>query len=149
MISHKYRYALPLVLGTLGCAMASPEQVAAQTYQCVTATNERAAAIQSFIVGAVTGTDTTAIADRAQYQLPQATASKVAYVTQTNTCRTAAQNFYTAVGVAPPTSGTELVLVLKVSNNRYVVSVFSHRVGEWGATVTFDSKWHRLAMVAG
>lgn len=134
----------------VGCA-APPvaTTVDAQTYQCASATNGEAYQLQTYLVEVVTGTDSSAIQGRAQYQLPITTASKVTYVTQASTCRTAALSFYTATGTTPPTSGTVLVATIKVSNTRYVVSVIGEHAGEFSITVTFDSKWHRLANVIG
>lgn len=134
----------------VGCA-APPvaTTVSAQTYQCATSANDEADALQTYIVSVVTGTDTASTEDRAQYQLPVTTASKVAYLTRASDCRTAAQHFFTAIGRPAPTSGTIVVIGLKVSNNRYVVSIIGQRAGEFGVTLTFDSKWKLLANVVG
>lgn len=132
----------------LGCA-APPavSTVSAQSYQCATAADGRAHSLQTYIVSVVTGRDTASTEDRTQLQLPQTTATKVSYVSRANTCRTAAQSFFRAIGRTLPTSGTIVVVVIKVSHNRYVVQVPGQTAGEFGVTVVFDSKWHSLATV--
>ena len=132
----------------LGCVSPSvTNTVSAQTYQCATSQNGKANQLETYIVGVVTGTDSNAVQARAHYQLPTTTASKVSYVTQASTCRTAALDFYTAVGAAPPTSGTIPVTVVKVGNTRYVVSVIGYHAGEFSMSVTFDGSWHPLVNV--
>ena len=144
------RFQFLTVALLVGCA-APPvaTTVSAQTYQCATSANDEAFALQSYIASVVIGTDTASIEDRAQYQLPVTTASKVAYLSRANDCRIAAQHFFTAIGRPAPTSGTVVVIALKVSNNRYVVQVAGQRAGEFGVTLTFDSKWKLLANVVG
>lgn len=134
----------------VGCA-APPlaTTVSAQTYQCADSTNDEAYQLQTYVVQVVTGTDSASIQARAQYQLPTARARNVHYVTRAAKCRTAALKFFTAIGVAPPTSGTVVVTVVKVSTTQYVVSVIGQHAGEFSITVTFDSTWHQLAKVIG
>ncbi len=144
----RFRFLVAALL--VGCA-APPvaTTVSAQTFQCATSANDEAYALQSYIVSVVTGTDTASVASRAQHQLPVTTASKVAFLTRASDCRTAAQHFFAAIGVPAPTSGTVVVIGLKVSSTRYVVEVIGQRAGEFGVTLTFDTKWKLLANVVG
>lgn len=121
----------------------------AQTYQCATANDDVAFAAHRRVVQVVTaGTDTASVADRAMYNLPKTTASKVSYVTRANKCGEAARRFYTVVGNPPTASDTVKVLVLKVGNSRYVVYSLPYRAGEFSVAVTFDSKWRTLGNVS-
>ncbi|MEO6067867.1 MAG: hypothetical protein ABIQ41_07805 [Gemmatimonadales bacterium] len=138
---------LALVVGCAAPPVATT--VSAQTYQCATATNDEASGLQTYIASVVAGSDSASIQDRAQYQLPVTTASKVVFLTRASDCRTAAQHFYTALGTTPPTSGTIVVIALKVASNRYVVTVVGVNVGEFTPALTFDSKWKLLANVVG
>ena len=144
----KFRlFALALLVGCAAPPVATT--VSAQTYQCATAANDEGYARQSYIVSVVTGTDSASAQGRTLYQLPVTTASKVVFLTRASDCGSAAQHFFTAIGRPAPTSGTVVVIALKVSNNRYVVTVVGVNVGEFTPALTFDNKWKLLANVVG
>lgn len=127
----------------------TPEPLQAQTYQCVTATDGFGSSLQQRVVQVVTGgNDSLSNATRTAYNLPQTTASKVTFVTQTNTCATAAQHYYTSMGKTPVPSDVIRVIVLKVGNTRYVVSVTQPLLDGVGGTLIFDSNWVNVAGVA-
>ncbi len=132
--------ALILSITVTGCAIA-------QSFQCANTSLDDVVAYRNAIVRVVTSTDSTANARRTMYNLPLTTASKVAFVTSTRTCATAAQAYYGELGVAAPT-GPVQVIVLKVGSGRYVVTNQSHREGEFNVAVVFDSKWHALGQVS-
>jgi hypothetical protein len=139
-----------IIAVALLCGCAAPPAattVQAQNYQCATASHDEAFALHGYLVEIVTGSDSASFEDRALYQLPTAQANKVAYLTRANDCRTAALRFYTAMGMTPPTSGTVVVIAIKVASSRYVVSVPGIQAGEFTPVLTFDSKWNLLANV--
>lgn len=123
--------------------------VSAQTYQCATANDELAFAVQRRVVQIVTaGTDPASVANRAMYHLPKTTASKVTYVTNAGTCATVAQHYYTTVGTPPAVGDTVRVLVLKIDSGTYFVYSLGYLAGEYSVGVTFDRKWVVLGNVS-
>jgi len=123
-------------------------RLSAQTYQCLTTANAAALGTRDRIVEVVIGTDSTSTAARVAYHLPQTTASKVTVVTQNSKCATAAQHYYQALNVTPPTSGTIPVLLLNVGTTRSVVFVPSYAPSRLEVKVIFDSQWARLADIS-
>ena len=122
---------------------------AAQTYQCATASDDLAFAVQRRVVQVVTGgTDTASVANRSMFHLPKTTTSKVTYVSNASTCSTAAHHYYATVGNPPAPGTTVRVLVLKVASGTYFVYSLGYLAGEFSVGVTFDSKWRALGNVS-
>ena len=134
----------------LTAAASLPTAGSAQTIQCVTpGGNDLSQGIQRRIVEVVTGgTDSTSVKDRAMYQLPKTTASKVVVVTRPSKCTAAAQHFIASTGLTPAPTDTLRFLYVKVGSSRLVVSEISIRDGPPGLVVVYDRKWHELASVA-
>jgi hypothetical protein len=101
------------------------------------------------VVSIVTGTDSGAVLRRNIYHLPAVSASKVSVVTTASVCKKAGAAYHTSVAPpgTPPVSRS--LVVIKVSNNRYVVEDPNHRVGEFQSTIIVDAKWTFLAGFIG
>lgn len=126
-------------LAIFGCATA-------QTFQCASPSIDGVTGFKDAIVRVVTSSDSNGVRKRAQYNLPKMAANKIALVTTTATCATAAQAFFRAAGGTAP-SGPVNVVVLKAGSTRYVVTVLGYTEGEFNLSTTFDAKWHALARI--
>jgi hypothetical protein len=115
----------------------------AQTYTCQPATSNAATVLRNYVVR-LTG-DPGYAQRRQLYQLPTATRSNVQVVTQSKTCKDAAQAYHAAVrgASAPPIS--RQVVVIKVGSTRYVVLDPKEQEGEYEITVIFNSSFQPLA----
>lgn len=133
--------ALAAALWLLSAASSGSE---AQTYTCLNETNEDTQVLRDQIISIVTGTDTLAVATRSAYQLPAVAASKVSVVTTASICKKAGAAYHAAVTPPGTPEKSRTLVVIKVSNTRYVVLDPNERVGEFGSHVVFDSNWNRL-----
>jgi hypothetical protein len=118
-----------------------PRSVWGQTYTCFPDTAHE---LYSYVVRLVTATDPATVATRNTYHLPAVSASKVTVVSTSSVCSQAGAAYHAAVTPpgTPPVSRT--LLVIKVSNTRYVVVDPNETKGEFGANVVFDSQWQAL-----
>jgi hypothetical protein len=130
-----------LVLAALTAA--AVQSMVGQTYSCRPATANATTVLRDYVIR-LTG-DPTLAQQRALCQLPVASSSNVQVVTQTKTCKDAAQAYHTAVrgASAPPIS--RQVVVIKVGSTRYVVFDPQEKEGEYETTVIFDTSFQQLA----
>lgn len=117
----------------------------AQTYTCRSATAAATLAMQDYVVRLVTGTDSETVATRTRYQLPVVDSSKVSIVTTIKTCQSAGAAFEKAVNPPGTPAVSRSMVVIKVSNSRYVIVDPDERVGEYEANVVTDANFNVLA----
>ena len=91
-----------------------------------------------------TGTDSLSAVNRQAFSIPSTSASKVSIVTSASTCNAAGNAVSLALG-SSPTDG-RAVHVVKV-DKVYVVSDPVERVGGFGRSFVFDSKWRLLERI--
>jgi hypothetical protein len=110
----------------------------AQSYTCLSATAVDTRVLYNAVISIVTGTDSEAALDRNSLQLPAVAASKVSVVTTASVCTKAGNAYHAAVTPpgTPPVSRT--LVVIKVSNSRYVVLDLNERTGEFEHNIVFD-----------
>lgn len=134
----------------IGLGLGATTVAEAQTFICVPGGgNDMGLAVRRRIVQVVTApNDTASNADRAMFNLPKTTESKVSTVISASKCVTAAQNFLTATGRTPAPTDTLRFLYLKVGSSRLVVAEVTIKDGPPGLIEIFDSKWRHQASVA-
>src|SRR6266481_7278724 len=122
------------------CALSS--RARAQTYTCLSDTSETAQVLRDYIIRLVTGTDTATVRTRNAYQLPAVAASKVSVVTTASICRTAGPAYHAAVTPPGTPQHSRTLVLIKVSNTRYIVLDSNELTGEFENHIIFDSNWH-------
>jgi hypothetical protein len=137
------RYIIPYVLVIILYNLGTAEKVQAQTFSCAPDTGVDATNLREYVVR-LTGGDPSLDAIRQRYSLPVASASQVQVVTQAKTCKTAAQAYHTAVRGSSVPQISRSVVVVKVTNSRYVVFDPAERQGEFEVTVIFDNAFQPL-----
>src|SRR5207249_1438111 len=104
--------AVLILMGLLG------GDAAAQTYSCQPAISNAATVLRDYVIR-LTG-DPGYTQRRQLYRLPTVTSSNVQVVTQSKTCKDAAQAYHAAVrGPAAPAISRQVV-VIEVASTRYV-----------------------------
>ena len=123
-----------------------PREAHAQTYSCFSATSDQALGLRNEVVPLVTGIDPRVIAARDTLKLLAASASQVSIVTKTSTCKSAGQAYHAALIPGSPEISRSMV-VIKIANNRYVITDPAERQGEFGTVMITDGSFHLLAMM--
>ena len=123
---------------------ALPVRPEAQTYTCLPDTATQVQILRDYLVGVVTGTDSTSVATRTAYHLPAVAASKITVVTSASVCHQAGDAYHAAITDPGTPAGSRTLVVIKVSTSRYVVLDLNQRMGEFELHYVFDSKWSPL-----
>jgi len=129
-----------LMIGALFISV--PRSGLGQTYTCLPDTTHT---LYSYVVRLVTGTDSAMVTNRTLYHLPGVAKSKVTVVTTSSVCNQAGAAYHAAVTPPGTPAVSRTLVVVKVSNSRYVVTDPNQQAGEFEVTEVFDSHWNRLA----
>lgn len=135
--------ALASALLALGIFL--PQAAAAQTVSPCRAFDGGGQATLDWVRTTATGTDSSAIISRRTTQIPQVSANKVSYITDTRLCQQAVNAYSAAAGVS--TTGRSIYLV-KVGTI-YVITDPTVHFGEWWYSMSADSKWKILSKFGG
>ncbi|HJU75280.1 MAG TPA: hypothetical protein VJ717_16175 [Gemmatimonadaceae bacterium] len=122
-------------------------EVPAQTYSCFSSTSETTLGLRDDVIALVTGTDVRVIAKRDTLKLLAASASQVSVITQTNKCKSAGESYHSVLQPGSPQISRSMV-VIKIANNRYVITDPAERQGEFGTVMITDSNFNVLAMMS-
>ena len=125
--------------------LASNAETRAQAYACASATSDESVALRNDVVTLVTGTNPSVVVKRNTFQLQSASASQVSLVTQKNTCKSAALAYHAALTPPGTPAVSRTMVVIKISNNRYVITDPSEKQGEFGTLMVTDGSFNVLA----
>lgn len=134
-----------LVALLLGSVVPIGRELLAQTYNCVSTTSEETTALRDDVLSLVTGTDSRVIEKRNRFQLLAATAAQVSVVTQKNTCKNAALAYHAALTPPGTPAISRNMIVIKVANNRYVITDPTEKTGEFGMVMVTDGSFNVLS----
>jgi len=119
--------------------------LAGQTYTCHPASSEVSTALRDYVVQIVTGTNASVVNVRNTYQLLSATAGQVTLVTQKNTCKNAALAYHAALNPPGTPAISRSMIVIKISNSRYVIEDPTEVQGEYKMVMVTDASFNVLA----
>lgn len=112
-----------------------------QSNVCAPLTDEVAASLRHWVISVATHTDSAALADQANFSIPQASISKIKIMTKESTCSAALAAYNAELGV--PVGTARVMAVVQVGQS-YVVEdvalVSGMRVG-----MIFSKQWNLLA----
>jgi hypothetical protein len=135
------------ILAALLLGLVAPirRDLPAQTYNCVSATNEHSTALRDDVISLVTGTDSRVVNKRNTYQLLAASTAQVSIVTLKNTCKNAALAYHAAVNPPGTPAISRNMVVIKIANNRYVITDPTYKTGEFGMVMVTDGGFNVLS----